>query len=61
MAITIPQILGLAFESLKDTNATIAFEKTIPADVVGVERDLRVAEFAFPTLLALIRAVLAAA
>ncbi len=60
MALTVPEILTLAFQALNDTNATIAFEKTIPATVTGIERDLAVAEFAFPKALALVRGVIEA-
>jgi len=60
MPLTVTEILTLAFEAMNDVNGAIAFDKTIPADVVGIERDLRIAEFVFPNVLKLIREVVAA-
>lgn len=61
MALTAPEVIALAFKAITDTNATIEFEKSIPSDVTGLERELRIAEFAFPKAIALVRDIVAAA
>lgn len=61
VALNVSEIITLAFQGITDTNDTIAFDKTIPATVTGLERDLQIAEFAFPKMLALIRQIIAAA
>ncbi len=59
MALTAAEIIALAFQGVTNTAEAIAFEKTIPADVTGLERELRIAEFVFPKVIALIRQVIA--
>ena len=60
MPLSFASIFPIVLEAVADTQATIAFEKTIPANIVGVERDLALAEFIFPNVLKLMREVLAA-